>query len=222
MTWGFMFALAGSRAASRVTTITRRIILAFMGFARTKNLSVASASLAACLLLAGCGGADTGPEPARQEVGTMEITSAAFVHGEGIPTRHTCDGEDLSPPLAWSGAPEGTRSFALICDDPDAPAGTWVHWVIFGVPADSSGLAEGVPPEETLESGARQGKNDFKRLGWGGPCPPRGKPHRYFFRLYALDTVPGIPPGSTKERLLDAVEGHVLAEGVLIGTYARK
>src|SRR3989304_2756237 len=121
---------------------------------------------------------------------SIQLTSSAFTDGSPIPARHTCDGPDVSPMLKWSGAPAGTKSFALICDDPDAPAGTWVHWVIYGIPPDTTDLPEGVPPDETLPDGSRQGKNDFGRIGYGGPCPPPGKPHRYYFKIYALDTAP--------------------------------
>lgn len=152
----------------------------------------------------------------------MQITSSAFDDGEPIPVPHTCDGEDRSPPLEWSGVPEEAETLALIVDDPDAPAGTWVHWVIYGLPSDRDGLPEGVPPAETGPDGARQGRNDFQRLGYGGPCPPSNGAHRYVFKLYALDADPEIEPGATKDRLLEAMEGHVLAEARLMGTYRRR
>ena len=117
--------------------------------------------------------------------------------------------------------PPATKSLALICDDPDAPVGTWVHWVIYDLPPTTAGLSEDVPKTPELVSGAKQGLNDFKRLGYGGPAPPPGKPHRYFFKLYALDVNPGLKPGLTKKDLLKAMEGHVLAEGQLMGTYQR-
>jgi hypothetical protein len=151
----------------------------------------------------------------------FEITSAAFPAGGPIPRRHTCDGEDVSPPLAWKDAPAKTQSFALVCDDPDAPAGTWVHWVIYGIPASASALAEGVKPTATLEDGSRQGKNDFRRTGWGGPCPPRGTTHRYFFRLWALDRAVELPPGATRADLEQAVAGHTLGKAELMGRYTR-
>ncbi len=149
------------------------------------------------------------------------ITSAAFASGATIPPRYTCDGEDLSPPLAWQGAPEGTRAFALICDDPDAPAGTWIHWVIYNIPATEAGLAEGIPSQETLPNGARQGVNSWGRVGYNGPCPPRGT-HRYFFTLYALNTLLQLGPGARRDDLLRALRGHILAETRLMGTYARR
>lgn len=152
---------------------------------------------------------------------TLLLSSPAFQAGEPIPVKHTCDGPDLSPPLTWEGAPAATRSFGLICDDPDAPGGTWVHWVLYNLPADTAALAEGVPPLPTLPNGARQGYNDFKRLGYGGPCPPRGRAHRYFFKLYALGVGPDLPAGATKPDLVAAMEGHILAQAELMGTYRR-
>jgi hypothetical protein len=151
----------------------------------------------------------------------MQLTSPAFEPGATIPQRHTGDGKDVSPSLRWSGAPAGTKSFALICDDPDAPRGTWVHWVLFNLPADQAELAEGVPATPELPGGAKQGKNDFGNHGYGGPAPPRGKPHRYIFKLYALDTVLELPAGATKQQLEQAMKGHVLAQGQLMGTYSR-
>jgi Raf kinase inhibitor-like YbhB/YbcL family protein len=152
---------------------------------------------------------------------TIELTSPAFEAGGVIPTKHTCDGADVSPRLEWSGAPEGTKTLALICDDPDAPMGTWVHWVIYDIPADTTSLSEGVPRDETVEDIAVQGTNDFKRIGYGGPCPPRGKPHRYFFKLYALDSRLELKPGAKKKDVEEAMEGHVLAKGELVGKYQR-
>jgi len=152
---------------------------------------------------------------------TIELTSTAFQPGATIPKQHTGDGPDRSPPLRWSEPPSGTKSLALICDDPDAPRGTWVHWVLFNMPVQARELEEGVPPTETLGNGARQGKNDFGNIGYGGPAPPKGKPHRYFFKVYALDTAPELPPGATKVQLVSAMKGHILAEGQLMGTYGR-
>ncbi|MGD9087261.1 MAG: YbhB/YbcL family Raf kinase inhibitor-like protein [Desulfobacterales bacterium] len=150
----------------------------------------------------------------------LVITSTAFAEGEAIPNRYSCDGPDVSPDLAWSGIPEGAASLALICDDPDAPMGTWVHWVLFNIPADADGLPAEIPPDAALENGARHGTNDFRRLGYGGPCPPGGT-HRYFFKLYALDTMLELDSGITKARLLEAMKGHILAESQLMGTYSR-
>jgi Raf kinase inhibitor-like YbhB/YbcL family protein len=145
----------------------------------------------------------------------MILTSDAFVQGGSIPARHTCDGDDVSPPLSWREAPAGTATFALVVDDPDAPAGTWVHWVLFDVPASASGMPEGGRP-----TGAREGRNSWGRTGYGGPCPPSGT-HRYFFKLYAVDRTLGLEPGLTAAELARALEGHVLAEAVLMGRYAR-
>ena len=151
---------------------------------------------------------------------TLEISSSAFSEGEMIPTRFTCDGPDVSPDLSWSGVPETAKSLALICDDPDAPMGTWVHWVLFNIPSSASGLPAEIPSDAVLESGARHGTNDFRRLGYGGPCPPGGM-HRYFFKLYALDTELDLDSGLTKDQLVEAMQGHILAEGQLMGTYKR-
>ena len=151
----------------------------------------------------------------------ITVTSTAFEEGGRIPRQYTGDGADVSPPLAWTGVPEGTKSIALICDDPDAPVGTWVHWVLYSLPADTTGLPEGVPADRELEDGARQGTNDFRNIGYGGPAPPRGPAHRYFFKLYALDTELELAPGATKSQLLKAMEGHILAQGQLMGRYQR-
>lgn len=152
----------------------------------------------------------------------MQLTSTAFSEGSPIPSRHTCDGKDLSPALKWSGAPAGTRSLALIVDDPDAPGKIWVHWVVFDLPAGTSELPEDRPKTQYLPGGAKQGLNDFRRLGYGGPCPPPGKPHRYFFKLFALDKELELKPGATRDQVEAAMEGHVLAQTQLMGTYQRK
>lgn len=152
---------------------------------------------------------------------TITITSRAFEAREMIPPRHTCDGEDLSPPLTWSEAPASTKSLALIADDPDAPVGTWVHWVIYGLLPGTRELPEGVPADETVLGGARQGKNDFGRIGYGGPCPPPNGAHRYCFTLYALDVELELAPGASKDELLAAMQGHVLGGGQLVGLYRR-
>ncbi|HXI02205.1 MAG TPA: YbhB/YbcL family Raf kinase inhibitor-like protein [Candidatus Saccharimonadales bacterium] len=152
----------------------------------------------------------------------MKLTSSAFEQGAKIPVKFTCDGPDLSPAIAWEGAPEATRSFVLIADDPDAPAGTWVHWVAYDLPSSRKNLPEGLSADADMAGGGRHGRNDFRKLGYGGPCPPPGKPHRYFFRIYALDAVLGLEPGATKNRVLEAAEGHVLARAELMGTYGRQ
>jgi Raf kinase inhibitor-like YbhB/YbcL family protein len=151
---------------------------------------------------------------------TMTITSSAFIEGGMIPREYTCDGSDISPPLAWAGVPEGAKSLALICDDPDAPVGTWVHWVLYNIPPSENELPRNMPPERTLKNGARHGVNDFRKYGYGGPCPPGGT-HRYYFKIYALDTEPARQPGLTKAELIKAMKGHILAEGQLMGTYRR-
>ena len=153
---------------------------------------------------------------------SIKLNSTAFTEGQPIPAKYTCQGEDISPLLQWSSVPPGTKSLALICDDPDAPVGIWVHWVLYGLPATATGLPEKVPTQETLPDGSKQGLNDFRRVGYGGPCPPPGKPHRYYFKLYALDTEPPLKPRATKKELLQAMQGHILAEGQLLGTYQRK
>jgi len=151
----------------------------------------------------------------------IQLASPAFTEGKPIPAKYTCDAEDLSPPLKWEGLPEGTRSIAIICDDPDAPMRTWVHWVIYDIPASVTELPEGVPKTEVLPNGAKQGVTDFKRTGYGGPCPPPGKPHRYFFKIYALDAQLNLEPRANKKDVLSAMRGHVLGEGGLMGTYKR-
>ena len=150
------------------------------------------------------------------------LTTTAFKDGAPIPGKYTCDGVDVSPPLAWSGAPAGTRSFALIADDPDAPGGTWVHWVLYNLPAEVSELPENIAKVESLDlGGARQGRTDFRRPGYGGPCPPPGPAHRYFFKLYALDTRLELKAGAQKKDVEAAMQGHVLGSAQLMGTYAR-
>ena len=153
---------------------------------------------------------------------TLQLTSRDVRHGEPIAARFTCDGEDRSPQLTWTGVPVETRSFALVCDDPDAPRGTWQHWLIYNLSPEVCELEAGVPPSPELPSGARQGLNDFGNVGYGGPCPPEGKPHRYFFRLHALDIQLNLPPGVTRADLDGAMESHVLAVGTLMGTYERR
>ena len=151
----------------------------------------------------------------------FELKSQAFTTSGTIPIKHTCDGSDLSPPLEWYGVPEGTMTFTLIVDDPDAPVGTWVHWVLYNLPRDIQKLPEGVPANETIEQGASQGVNDFRKIGYGGPCPPPGKPHRYFFKLYALDKKVGLGARATKKELIKTMEGHILGQAELIGKYGR-
>ena len=149
------------------------------------------------------------------------VSSPAFQEGDTIPTKYTCQGQDVSPPLAWSEPPVGTQSLALIVDDPDAPGGVFTHWVLFNIPSDSRQLPEAVPTQAQLPSGALHGKNDFGRIGYGGPCPPPGRPHRYQFTLYALDQPLDLEAGVSKKQLLAAMQGHILAQGQLTGTYQR-
>ncbi len=151
---------------------------------------------------------------------TLQLTSSAFEQGKPIPAKYSCRGEDVSPALAWGEPPAGTQSFALLMDDPDAPIGTWVHWVLFNIPPSARGLAEAVPSDATLADGSMNGKNSWGRLGYGGPCPPSGT-HRYFFKLYALDEMLGLSSGADKGELLKAMEGHILAQGELMGTFSR-
>jgi Raf kinase inhibitor-like YbhB/YbcL family protein len=153
---------------------------------------------------------------------TMQLSSTAFAGGAPIPPKHTCDGKNVSPPLRWIDVPPEAKSLVLIADDPDAPAGTWVHWVLFGLAPATAELPEDQPKTQYLPGGARQGLNDFRTLGYGGPCPPPGKPHRYFFKLYALDTQLELKPGASKKEVEHAMAGHILAETQLMGTYKRK
>ena len=150
------------------------------------------------------------------------LTSTAFAEGAAIPAKYTCDGVDFSPPLAWNEAPAATRNFALFADDPDAPAGTWVHWVLFNLSGIVHALPESVAKAESVLAGALQGCNDFKRIGYGGPCPPPGKPHRYRFTLYALDGPLALDAGVTKTEVERAMRGHILAQVQLTGTYGRR
>jgi hypothetical protein len=152
---------------------------------------------------------------------SLKLTSSAFGHEQQIPQRFTCDGQDVSPPLQWADAPAGTRSFALICDDPDAPGGTWVHWIIYNIPGDFAELSDSVISGRDIEGGINQGLNSWGKVSYGGPCPPRGT-HRYFFRLYALDTMLDLKGPVDKERLLTEMEEHIVAEAELMGKYTRK
>lgn len=150
----------------------------------------------------------------------INLESKAFKEGGMIPKRHGYNNGNISPQVSWSGLPDGTKSVAIICDDPDAPMGTWVHWVIYNIPPTTTNLAEGIPPQEMLGDGTQQGTNDFRKIGYGGPCPPQGV-HRYIFNIYALDVILEVSSGITKDALLNAMEGHVLANGQLIGRYKK-
>ena len=174
------------------------------------------------IFLFSCTGNQKQIESKEKEVAMgIQLTSSAFKEGEPIPSKYTCDGQDISPPLKWSNLPEGTKSLALISDDPDAPMGTWIHWVIYNIPPTVTELEQGVPTSKELPNRAKQGINDFRKIGYGGPCPPSGT-HRYFFKLYALDSELNLAPGATKNNLLNAMEGHILGMGQLMGIYLRK
>jgi Raf kinase inhibitor-like YbhB/YbcL family protein len=177
----------------------------------------------AVLFATGCkkAGTEEYSRPEGERKMAITVTSTAFEEGGMIPSKYTCDGQDISPPLTLQGVPEGAKSLALICDDPDAPGRTWVHWVMWNIPAGELGLPENVPPDKTLPNGAKQGITDFQRHGYGGPCPPGGT-HRYYFKVYALDAELDIAGSSTKADLLDAMKGRVLAEGQLMGRYKRR
>jgi len=148
------------------------------------------------------------------------VKSDSFSDGGMIPAKYTCDGANISPQLSWDNAPKGTKSFVLICEDPDAPMGTFTHWVLYDIPADVHELPENLPKDKILPNGAKQGITDFKKVGYGGPCPPDGT-HRYYFKLYALDTLLNLEPALKKEDILKAMNGHILAQGQILGKYAR-
>ena len=148
------------------------------------------------------------------------FTSTAFNNEERIPTKYTCDGKDVSPPLQWSDPPQDTKSFALICDDPDTPRGTWVHWILYNIPASTGALQEAIPSDANLADGSWHGMNNWGRLGYGGPCPPSGT-HRYFFNLYALDKMLDLTSGASKDQVWHAMHGHILAQAQLMGVYSR-
>ena len=181
--------------------------------------------LAWTVLVVPCVAACSRAEDARkgkEKAMAIKLTSSAFAEGQTIPVKHTGQGQDVSPALKWTGAPVTARSFALICDDPDAPGKVWVHWVLWNIPADASELTEKVAKLEELPNGIRQGNNDFPGIGYNGPMPPPGKPHRYYFKLYALDAKLDLKPGAAKPQLLDAMKGHIVAEGQLMGAYKRR
>jgi Raf kinase inhibitor-like YbhB/YbcL family protein len=181
-------------------------------------------SIICLIVVVGCGH-DRGVEAPQVERPTIRLKSAAFDDQGQVPRNHTCDGEDLSPPLAWAGVPEEARSLVLICEDPDAPMGTWSHWVLYDLPPTLRELRGGMPKEASVTVGAggevaRQGTNDFGKIGYGGPCPPGGT-HHYVFQLYALDAQPQIVDGARRADVLKAIQGHVLASGKLVGKYGR-
>jgi hypothetical protein len=184
---------------------------------RILSLGLTLCSAAACVLVT-TGSVMAPPQTHRR----MNLSSSAFKDAQPIPSQYTCDGQNISPPLAWSGTPGNAESLALIMDDPDAPSGVWTHWVVFNLPADASDLPEAAAKAEPIAGNAKQGLNDFKRPGYGGPCPPTGKQHRYFFKIYALDTTLGLPSGASRKAVEAAMTKHILAEGQLMGTYQRK
>ena len=175
------------------------------------------------LTVAGCRGQPADSSSQIKGGVTMRLTSPELPEGAEIAVKFTGDGQDVSPELRWDNVPPGTKSLAVICDDPDAPRKEpWVHWVIYNIPVgDQAGLSEAIPTQPTFSTGVKQGKNDFGNIGYGGPAPPPGKPHRYYFKLYALDTSLTLGEGASKQELLSAMKGHVLGEGQLMGTYSR-
>ena len=182
--------------------------------ARLKLLGIPVAIVTIFGVLAACAGS-----PAIGEgKPTLQLTSTSFQGGGDIPKKFTCDGADASPQLAWGAPPAGTQSFALIVSDPDAPVGTFVHWVLYDLPADKRELPESLPKQEQLADGSRQGQNDFDKIGYGGPCPPSGT-HRYVFTLYALNAKLNLPAGATRKQVENALKDHVVARGELIGRY---
>ena len=176
-------------------------------------------TLFGCFVTAGC---SQEPKSATGHVMKIQLASAAFTDGQPIPVKYTADALDISPPLAWSNASAGAKSFALIADDPDAPSGGWTHWVIYDLPPTTTALAENQVKAPQFRNGTKQGLNDFKKSGYNGPAPPPGKGHRYYFKLYALDAMTTLAPGATKANLLKAMDGHLLGEGQLMGTYQRQ
>jgi Raf kinase inhibitor-like YbhB/YbcL family protein len=176
------------------------------------------------LALPGCASrsqlANPPPQTSTTSKAEIKLTSVAFNEGQTIPRAYTCDGANISPPLEWSGVPKTAKTLAIVCDDPDAPGGTWVHWVIYNLPADNIGLVENLPASENLKAGGFQGKNDFGKTAYGGPCPPSGT-HHYFFRIYALDSELPLKAGATNAELMKAMEGRTLLQGQLMGTYRR-
>ena len=183
-----------------------------LGFGRIATHVLAAASLA------------LGSPPAlaaQPPSGGLELKTAAFPPGGAIPKQFTCDGPDMSPALSWTEPPPRTQSFVLIVDDPDAPAGTWVHWVVYNLPASARQIPEHALSGDAVQGAGLPGVNDFHRAGYGGPCPPPGKPHRYFFRLYALDIELAVKPKASRKDVDQAMRGHVLAHAELMGTYGR-
>jgi len=182
---------------------------------------VAVLLIVSCLVVVLAAACESKEQPPKEVEMALTVSSSAFQEGSEIPARYTCEGQDVSPALTWKEPPAETQSFALIMDDPAAPGGVFTHWVLFNLPADSRGLSEAVPTQPQLPDGSLQGKNDFGRSGYGGPCPPPGRPHRYQFTLYALDQTLDLKAGASKKQVIDAMQGHILAQGRLTGTYRR-
>jgi Raf kinase inhibitor-like YbhB/YbcL family protein len=192
-----------------------------VGIIRSAKLKVSVVMLwsmvAVSLILLACSAADNSSSS------KIELTSPAFANGTTFPEQYTCQGKNISPPLKWSGVPSLAKSLVLIMDDPDAPIGTWVHWVLYNLPSSTTELPEGFgAPGNKPADTAKPGKNDFKHLGYGGPCPPAGKPHRYFLKLYALDSVLDLQSGATKKDVERAMKKHIIGQGQLMATYKRK
>lgn len=180
------------------------------------SLALASAAIAGGAAVL----ASSAHNPGRHTM-SFVLETKAFPKGGEIPARYTCSGDDLSPALSWSGAPQNAKSFALIVDDPDAPSGTFTHWLVYDLPAATHRLPESISKSDDLNGGGRQGRNDFRRVGYGGPCPPPGKAHRYFFKLYALNAALNLPAGASRQDLEAAMRGHVIAQAELMGKFAR-
>ena len=177
---------------------------------------IVAVAIMAFPMVGGCSN-QAGPDKAGSA--TMALSSPAFADGQPVPDKYTCHGDDISPPLQWSGAPAQTKSIAVTCEDPDAPMGTFTHWVIFDIPATATGLPENVAKSGALPDGSKQGKNSFGNIGYNGPCPPSGRAHHYIFKVYALDSTVSLDSGASKADLLDAIRGHILAQGKWTGTY---
>jgi Raf kinase inhibitor-like YbhB/YbcL family protein len=175
------------------------------------------ATLSSCVLISAASVFSAESKTAQK----FALISSAFQAGADIPRKYSCEAEDVSPPLRWENAPAGTKAFTLIADDPDAPGGTWVHWVIYDLPPETKELTEAMAKTETLANGAKQGVNDFRKIGYSGPCPPPGSAHRYFFKVYALEAPTHLKPRATKREVLEAIKGHMLGEGELLGRYKR-
>lgn len=187
---------------------------------------VAAFTILASLALSGCGvrPQPIPPPPATRHLppgkAELKVISAAFKEGEPIPRQYTCHGINVSPPLEWSGVPKTAKTIAIIADDPDAPSGGWVHWVLYNLPSENIGFVENLPATENLKAGGFQGKNDFGKIGYGGPCPPSGT-HRYIFKVFAVDTELALPAGAARAEVEQAMQGHILSQGQLMGTYGR-